>query len=122
VSPPGGLPGERGPGLAARAAGVAHGRGVMPLMSAELRRARQREGFPELADDQLLLTWLSPFGRRGGESPVPHRSTRDVLREALRAATEPDPAWVLIYRVLIALRIQVNRLTDLGAFTTESVR
>ena len=116
------LTGERVLELAVRAAGVDHEREVMPLMFAELRRALQREGFPELADDQLLLTWLFPFGRRGGESPVPHRSTRDVLREALRAATEPDPAWVLIYRVLIALRIQVNRLTDLGAYTTESVR
>jgi len=116
------LTGERVLELAVRAAGVDHEHDVMPLMFAELRRALRRGGFPELADDQLLLPLLFPFGRRGGERPVPHRSTRDVLREALRAATEPDPAWVLIYRVLIALRIQVNRLTDLGAYTTDSVR
>lgn len=116
------LTGERVLELAVRAAGVDHERDVMPLMFAELRRALRSGGFPELAHDDALLALLFPFGRRGGESPFPHRSTRDVLREALRAATEPDPAWVLIFRVLIALRTQVNRLTDLGAYTTESVR
>lgn len=116
------LTGERVLELAVRPAGVDHEREVMPLMFAELRRALRRGGFPELAHDELLLPLLFPFGRRGGESPHPPRSTREVLEEALRAAAEPDPAWVLIYRVLIALRIQVNRLTDLGAYTTESVR
>ena len=116
------LTGERVLELAVRSAGVDHERDVMPLMLAELRRALRSDGFPELAEDDLLLPLLFPFGRRGGEAPVPHRSTRDVLRESLRAASEPDPAWVLIYRVLIALRIQVGRLTDLGAYTTDSVR
>lgn len=116
------LTGERVLELAVRSAGVDHERDVMPLMLAELRRALRSGGFPELAEDDLLLPLLFPFGRRGGEAPVPHRSTRDVLRESLRAAADPDPAWVLIYRVLIALRIQVGRLTDLGAYTTDSVR
>ena len=116
------LTGERVLELAVRSAGVDHEHDVMPLMFAELRRALRREGHHELADDAALHALLFPFGRRGGESPHPHRSTREVLQEALRAATEPDPAWVLIYRVLIALRIQVNRLTDLGAYTTDSVR
>ena len=116
------LTGERVLELAVRAAGVDHEREVMPLMFAELRRALRGAGFEELADDEALTRLLFPFGRRGGESSHPHQRTRDVLREALRAATEPDPAWVLIYRVLNTLRVQVNRLTDLGAYTTESVR
>lgn len=117
------LTGERVLELAVRAAGVDHEREVMPLILAELRRALDGAGHPLLADDQALLQLLFPFGRRGGgASTDPHRRTRDVLREALRCATEPDPAWVLIHRVLVAMRIQVNRLVDLGAYTTDSVR
>ncbi|MFC7458632.1 FAD/NAD(P)-binding protein [Brachybacterium sp. GCM10030267] len=116
------LTGERVLELAVRPAGVDHERDVMPLMLAELRRALAEAGFTDLATDEALLHLLFPFGRRGGESHEPHRRTRDVLRQALCAATEPDPAWVLIYRVLVALRLQVGRLTDLGAYTTESVR
>ncbi|ACU84966.1 hypothetical protein Bfae_11200 [Brachybacterium faecium DSM 4810] len=120
------LTGERVLELAVRPAGVDHEREVMPLLLAELRRALRDAGHHELADDAALIALLFPFGRRGG-GPLgagadPHRRTRDVLRAALQAATAPDPAWVLVYRVLIALRIQVNRLTDLGAYTTESVR
>ncbi|MEE1618761.1 FAD/NAD(P)-binding protein [Brachybacterium sp. J153] len=111
--------------LAVRPAGVDHEREVMPLILAELRRALAAAGFAELARDGALLPLLFPFGRRGGDARAvedAHRRTRDVLREALRAATAPDPAWVLVYRVLIAMRVQVNRLIDLGAYTTESVR
>ena len=76
----------------------------------------------ELASDEALIRLLFPFGRRGGDSADAHRRTREVLASALTAATAPDPAWVLVHRVLIALRMQVNRLIDLGAYTTESVR
>ena len=120
------LTGERVLELAVRPPGVDHEREVMPLLLAELRRALDEAGHHALANDAALIDLLFPFGRRGAAAPgtgtEPHRRTRDVLRQALRAASEPDPAWVLIYRVLIALRIQVNRLTDLGAYTTDSVR
>ncbi|AXK44674.1 FAD/NAD(P)-binding protein [Brachybacterium saurashtrense] len=120
------LTGERVLELAVRSEGVDHERDVMPLMLAELRRALTQAGHRELASDEALLALLFPFGRRGERmleaGTDPHMWTRDVLRRALRAATAPDPAWVLVYRVLIALRIQVGRLTDLGAYTTESVR
>ncbi|GAA1484562.1 FAD/NAD(P)-binding protein [Brachybacterium fresconis] len=116
------LTGERVLELAVRSAGVDHEREVMPLILAELRRALAGAGFAELATDEVLLRWLFPFGRRGGETAEAHRRTREVLRGSLRAATDPDPAWVLVYRVLIAMRTQVNRLIDLGAYTTDSVR
>ncbi|MBB5831954.1 FAD/NAD(P)-binding protein [Brachybacterium aquaticum] len=116
------LTSERVLELAVRSAGVDHEKEVMPLLLAELRRALRAAGHADMATDEALIRLLFPFGRRGGESQDAHRRTRDVLRGALEAATAPDPAWVLAFRVLIALRIQVNRLTDLGAYTTESVR
>ena len=116
------LTGERVLELAVRAAGVDHEREVMPLMLAELRRALQEIGADEMAADAELLHLLYPFGRRGGGIDDAHRRTRDVLRDALEAATAPDPVWVMVYRVLNALRIQVNRLIDLGGYTTDSVR
>lgn len=116
------LTSERVLELAVRSAGVDHERDVMPLMLAELRRALREAGHAELASDEALIRLLFPFGRRGGESADAHRRTREVLARALEAATAPDPAWVLVHRVLIALRMQVNRLIDLGAYTTESVR
>ncbi|GAA1488475.1 FAD/NAD(P)-binding protein [Brachybacterium sacelli] len=116
------LTGERVLELAVRSAGVDHEREVMPLILAELRRALAGDGYGELASDEALIPLLFPFGRRGGETADAHRRTRDVLRISLRAATDPDPAWVLVYRVLIAMRVQVGRLVDLGAYTTESVR
>ena len=116
------LTSERVLDLAVRSAGVDHEREVMPLMLAELRRALAEAGHEELASDEALIRLLFPFGRRGGESADAHRRTREVLARALAAATAPDPAWVLVHRVLIALRMQVNRLIDLGAYTTESVR
>ena len=116
------LTGERVLELAVRPAGVDHEREVMPLMLAELRRALREIGAEDLATDEALIRLLFPFGRRGGGISEPHRRTRDVLRESLRAATGPDPAWVMVYRVLNALRIQVNRLIDLGGYTTDSVR
>ncbi|WP_114855828.1 FAD/NAD(P)-binding domain-containing protein [Brachybacterium sp. YJGR34] len=119
------LTGERVLELAVRSAGVDHERDVLPLMLAELRRALREAGFAELATDEALLRELFPFGRGGGEpttARAAHERTVEVLRRSLHAATAPDPAWLLVYRVLIALRVQVNRLTDLGAYTTESVR
>ena len=116
------LTSERVLELAVRPAGVDHERDVMPLMLAELRRALQDMGATHLADDEHLQHLLFPFGCRGGPVDHAHQRTVEVLRQALRAATEPDPVWVTVYRVLIALRIQVNRLQDLGAYTTESVR
>ena len=116
------LTSERVLELAVRPAGVDHERDVMPLMLAELRRALRDVGATELADDEAIVRLLFPFGRRGGPIDHAHQRTRDVLRDALRAATAPDPAWLAVYRALIALRIQVNRLQDLGAYTTESVR
>lgn len=116
------LTGERVLELAVRPAGVDQEREVMPLMLAELRRALREAGYDHLAGDEALTHLLFPFGRRGEETAEAHRRTRDVLRGSLAAATAPDPAWVLVYRVLIALRTQINRLIDLGAYTTESVR
>src|SRR5690625_8039540 len=94
----------------------------MPLMLAELRRAFQEIGADELAADAELLHLLYPFGRRGGGIDDAHRRTRDVLRDALEAATAPDPVWVMVYRVLNALLIHVSRLIPPGGYTTDSVR
>ncbi|MFC0675765.1 FAD/NAD(P)-binding protein [Brachybacterium hainanense] len=116
------LTSERVLELAVRPAGVDHERDVMPLMLAELRGAHHEAGHAQLASDQALVELLFPFGRRGGRSDDAHRRTVAVLRESLRRAAEPDPAWVLTFRVLTALRIQVNRLVDLGAYTTGSLR
>lgn len=116
------LTGERVLELAVRAAGIDHEREVMPLMLAELRRALHGIGAEETATDEALLRLLYPFGRRGGGIDDAHRRTRDVLRGALDRATAPDPVWVMVYRVLNALRTQVNRLIDLGGYTTDSVR
>lgn len=116
------LTGERVLELAVRPAGVDHERDVMPLMLAELRAAHREAGNRELAADEGLIRLLFPFGRRGGRSDDAHRRTLAVLAESIRQAAEPDPAWVLTFRVLTALRIQVNRLVDLGAYTTDSVR
>ncbi len=118
---------ERVLDLAVRSAGVDHQRDVMPLMITELVQALQREGHHALASDEALMALLYPLGR-GGAVPDAHERSRDVLREALRQAAGtaeqpgPDPAWLLIFRVLSALRVQVNRLTDLGAYTTESLQ
>ncbi|MGY5763772.1 FAD/NAD(P)-binding protein [Brachybacterium sp. DNPG3] len=108
--------------LAVRPAGVDHERDVMPLMLAEMRRGLRGIGADELASDEALIQLLFPFGRRGGPIADAHRRTLDALRESLRCATAPDDAWVLLYRALNALRTQVNRLIDLGAYTTDSVR
>ena len=116
------LTSERVLELAVRSAGVDHEQHVMPLILLELRRALTDIGEHELATDEALIHLLFPFGRRGGVTDDAHRRTRDTLREALRAATAPDPAWLLVFRVLVAMRVQVNRLIDLGAYTTESLR
>ncbi|MCS6712435.1 FAD/NAD(P)-binding protein [Brachybacterium sp. EF45031] len=116
------LTSERVLSLAVRPSGVDHERDVMPLMYAELRTALRAHGFEALAEGDALERILFPLGRRSAGVDDAHRRTRDVLRRSLVAATMPDPAWVLIFRVLTALRIQVNRLQDLGAYTTESLR
>lgn len=116
------LTGERVLELAVRPSGVDHERDVMPLMLAELRAAHREAGNRELSTDEGLLRLLFPFGRRGGRCEDAHRRSVEELRRSVRRAAEPDPAWVLTFRVLTALRIQVNRLVDLGAYTTDSVR
>ena len=116
------LTSERVLELAVRSAGVDHERDVMPLILAELRRALQGIGKDELATDEALIHLLFPFGRRGGVTDDAHRRTWEALREALAAAAGPDPVWLLVFRVLVAMRVQVNRLIDLGAYTTVSLR
>jgi hypothetical protein len=115
------LTAERVLELSVRPSGVDHERDVMPLLLAELIRALDEAGFPGMADESAVLSLLFPFGRRGGPIPDAHRRTRDELRLALDRATTPDPMWLLAFRVLTAGRIQVNRLVDLGAYTTESL-
>lgn len=113
---------ERVLALAVRPAGVDHRRDVMPLVLAELATAFGREGFPELADEDAVVDLLFPLGRDGTPVEHAHERTRDVLREALDRATAPDPAWLLAFRVLSTARVLVNRLVDLGAYTTESLQ
>ena len=60
-------------------------------------------------------------GRPPGRGPEGYRGAM-LFAFSIAPATAPDPAWLAVYRALIALRIQVNRLQDLGAYTTESVR
>jgi hypothetical protein len=115
------LTAERVLDLSVRQAGVDHERDVMPLLLAELVRAFDEAGFDEMADESAVLSLLFPFGRRGGPMRNAHVRTRDELRRALDRATAPDPMWLLAFRVLTAGRIQVNRLVDLGAYTTESL-
>src|SRR5699024_7379887 len=116
------LTGERVLELAVRDAGVDHEREVMPLMLAELRRALQEIGADGSAAGAEVMKMVCPFGSRCGGIDVVHRRTRDVLRDALEAATAPEPVLVMFYRVLNALRIQVKRLIDLGGYTTDRAR
>lgn len=113
---------ERVLSLAVRPAGVDHRSDVMPLIFAELVAAFAREGHDDLASEEAVAALLYPLGRDGAPVPDAHAATRDVLRSALDWATEPDAAWLLAFRVLSALRVQVNRLVDLGAYTTESLQ
>lgn len=106
--------------LAARPGGLDHERDVLPLMVAELTGAMARAGFDALADEEAILRLLFPLGRRARALPDAHARTRAVLREAIAAASAPDPAWTLAFRVLSALRIRVNELVDRGAYTSGS--
>lgn len=121
------LTGERVMDLAVRADGVDHHRDVRPLMVAELSRALTQAGHQDLAEEQALMALLYPHGRGGGAVPDAHALSVDALQQALEASAGtpdrpgPDPAWLLIFRVLTALRIQVNRLAGLGAYTTDSL-
>lgn len=107
--------------LAACASGVDHERDVLPLMLAELRSALEGAGLAELAAPDALERLLFPLGRRSRAIDDAHVRTRAVLREAIAAASEPDPAWVLVFRVLAALRVQVNELSARGAYTSASM-
>ncbi|MFE5775957.1 FAD/NAD(P)-binding protein [Brachybacterium sp. NPDC056505] len=107
--------------LSVRPDGLDHEADVMPLILAELQRALAVSGFRALAEESAILRILFPFGRRGGPIRDAHERTLEVFRRSLREAAEPDPAWLLVFRVLVACRIQVNQLIDLGAYTTESV-
>lgn len=107
--------------LAARPGGLEHERDTLPLMIAELEHALATAGFTALATREEILRLLFPLGRRATAVPDGHARTRAVLREAIAAAAAPDPAWVLVFEVLTALRIRVNALADRGAFTTGSL-
>jgi hypothetical protein len=107
--------------LSVRRDGLDHEADVMPLIVAELQRALTVSGFRDLAEESAILRILFPFGRRGGPITDAHARTVEVARRSLRDAAGPDPAWLLVFRVLTACRIQVNQLIDLGAYTTESV-
>lgn len=111
---------ERVAELAHRPGGLDHERDTLPLMIQELATALGEAGFTGLTTREAILRLLFPLGRRSVAVEDAHRRTRAVLREAIAAAADPDPAWVLVFEVLTALRIQVNALADLGAFTAES--
>lgn len=115
------LTSERVMELSVREAGLDHEADVMPLILAELVRALGAAGYRELASEKAVLRILFPLGRRGGAIEDAHVRTRDLLRAALADAAAPSPAWLLIFRVLTACRIQVNQLVDLGAYTSESL-
>lgn len=106
--------------LARRPGGLDHVRDTLPLLIEELSLALDGAGFGALAEESEILRLLFPLGRRAVAVDDAHARTRGVLREAIAAASDPDPAWVLVFEVLSALRIQVNRLADLGAYTTDS--
>ena len=114
------LTGERVLELAVRPAGIDHDTAVLPLIMAEMERALRTAGHTELASEENLRRILFPFGRAGGAVPGAHDRTVAVLRHALEDAAAPDPAWLLLYRVLTAMKQQVNRLVDLGAYTTDA--
>lgn len=115
------LTGERVLELAVRPAGIDHDTAVLPLIMAELERALREAGHEDLASEERLLRVLFPFGRAGGPVAGAHERTVRVLGHALADAAGPDPAWLLAYRVLTTMKQQVNRLVDLGAYTTEAI-
>lgn len=107
--------------LAVRPQGIDHLRDVRPLMLSELEQAMRTAGFTEFASTEALLSVLYPLGRQGPVEKA-HARTRDLLELSIARAAAPDPVWMLMFRVITALRIQVNRLIDLGAYTTESLQ
>lgn len=106
--------------LIARPGGLDHERDTLPLLVAELCHALGRAGFDALAEEEALMRLLFPLGRRSVAIADAHERTRAILRESIAAASDPDPAWVLVFEVLTALRIRVNDLAAAGAFTTGS--
>ncbi|UYG16818.1 FAD/NAD(P)-binding protein [Brachybacterium huguangmaarense] len=106
--------------LARRPGGLEHERDTLPLLVAELSDALGRAGFTALTDEAAIMRLLFPLGRKSVAIDDAHRRTRAILREAVAAAGDPDPAWVLVFEVLTALRIRINALADRGAFTTGS--
>lgn len=118
---------ERIQDLATRPDGVDHHREVRPLMLAETSRALRDAGHEHLAEEKELMALLYPLGRGGGAIPDAHETSHRVLQQSLEASAGtpdrpgPDPAWLLLFRVLSALRVQVNRLAGLGAYTADSL-
>lgn len=106
--------------LARRPGGLDHERDTLPLLVGELESALTAAGHDGLAQEEQILRLLFPLGRRAVAVPDAHVRTRAVLREAVAAAGAPDPVWVLVFEVLSALRIRINRLAGLGAYTTDS--
>ncbi len=106
--------------LARRPGGLEHERDTLPLLVAELSGALGRAGFTGLTDEGAIMRLLFPLGRKSVAIDDAHRRTRAILREAVAAASDPDPAWVVVFEVLTALRIRINALADRGAFTTGS--
>ncbi|WP_460475713.1 FAD/NAD(P)-binding protein [Brachybacterium huguangmaarense] len=106
--------------LARRPGGIDHERDTLPLMVEELAVTLGDAGFKGLTTRDAILRLLFPLGRKAVAVDDAHRATRAVLREAIAAAAGPDPAWVLVFEVLTALRIRVNALADAGAFTVGS--
>lgn len=94
---------------------------IVPLIREELRQALLAGGFESFATDEAITHMLFPLGRRVGEAEHAHERTVRALEEMVREASAPvDERWLLTYRVLSALREQVNALVANGALEAES--
>ncbi|MDO5644286.1 MAG: FAD/NAD(P)-binding protein [Dermabacter sp.] len=104
-----------------RRGGVEYEADIVPLIRAELALALTDAGFVEDAEDSAIGERLFPLGRRANEAARAHERTLDQLRLSVQEASAPaDERALLVYRVLTAVRRQVNLLVSRGALTPGS--
>lgn len=106
--------------LSSRLQGIDYEDDVLPLIFHELTDALASRGFtpPEFDDVEAELF---PLGRRAVSTEDAHARTVEVLRTAtVRSMREPDGRWLALFRALTAVKDQVNKLAERGAFSTGS--
>lgn len=111
---------ERVAQLSATLQGLDYEADVLPLMMQELQEAISTGGYePPRVED--MERELFPLGRRSVSLDDAHDQTVAELRRATeRSLPEADGRWLLLFRVLVALKGQINELARRGAFTAGS--